>query len=181
MAFVLQNLSPSFLDNFSQTQSRWLKIYFAKLNFKPEYNSVLVLRTQRDMKRTIFLLALTLITFSAFAQSEKSPIEPSSGETFFSVPYRLFPTQNMWTFIKLDTRNGKMWQVQYSMENESRFETILNFSPLVVKEKEVNNRFTLYPTQNIYTFILLDQIEGKTWQVQWSTKPENRAVVPIVQ
>jgi hypothetical protein len=87
----------------------------------------------------------------------------------------------MWTFIKLDTRNGKMWQVQYSMESESRFETILNFTPLVVKEKEVNNRFTLYPTQNIYTFILLDQIEGKTWQVQWSTKLENRAVVPIVQ
>jgi hypothetical protein len=181
MASVLQNLSLIFLDNFSQTRSMWLNIHIGKLNFEPMYNSKIVLRTTRDMKRKILLLALTLITFTAFAQSEKLPIEPSSGETFLSVPYRLFPTQNMWTFIKLDTRNGKMWQVQYSMESESRFETILSFTPLVVKEKEVNNRFTLYPTQNIYTFILLDQIEGKTWQVQWSTKLENRAVVPIVQ
>lgn len=33
-------------------------------------------------------------------------------------------------------------------------------------------RFTLYPTQNRYNFILLDQTDGRTWQVQWSTKPE---------
>jgi hypothetical protein len=30
-----------------------------------------------------------------------------------SIIYSLFPTENMWTFIKLNTRNGKMWQVQY--------------------------------------------------------------------
>ena len=47
------------------------------------------------------------------------------------------------------------------------------------KDQEVNDRFTLYPTQNIYTFILLDQIEGKTWQVQWSSDRENRAILPI--
>lgn len=34
-------------------------------------------------------------------------------------------------------------------------------------------RFTLYPTQNVFTFILLDQIDGRMWQVQWSTKAEN--------
>lgn len=85
----------------------------------------------------------------------------------------------MWTFIKLNTRNGQMWQVQYSMKTEGRFETNLNLIPLVSKDKEANDRFTLYPTQNIYTFILLDQIEGKTWQVQWSIETENRAVIPI--
>ena len=31
-----------------------------------------------------------------------------------NVVYKIFPTTNMWNFIKLDTRNGKMWQVQYS-------------------------------------------------------------------
>jgi hypothetical protein len=39
--------------------------------------------------------------------------------------------------------------------------------------------FTLYPTQNIYTFILLDQLEGKIWQVQWSTDIKTRAIIPI--
>jgi hypothetical protein len=49
----------------------------------------------------------------------------------------------------------------------------------VGKDEELNERFTLYPTQNMYNFILLDQIDGKTWQVQWSTDPELRGVVPI--
>ena len=93
--------------------------------------------------------------------------------------YKLFPTENVWTFIKLNTRNGKMWQVQYDIEGDNRFETYLNIIPLAFKDKEVNGRFTLQATQNVYTFILLDQIDGKMWQVQWSIEPENRFVIPI--
>lgn len=72
-----------------------------------------------------------------------------------------------------------MWQLQYSMKSVDRLVTFLNLEPLVSEEKEVNDRFTLYPTQNIYTFILLDQLDGKTWQVQWSIDPENRVIIPI--
>lgn len=93
--------------------------------------------------------------------------------------YKLFPTENMWTFIKLNTRNGKMWQVQYDVEGDNRMETFLNILPLVMEKDEVNGRFTLNPTQNIYTFILLDQLNGKIWQVQWSFEFENRLIVPI--
>jgi hypothetical protein len=63
--------------------------------------------------------------------------------------YRLFPTQNMWTFIKLNTRNGQMWQVQYDVQEDNRGVTYLNLLPLVPKEKEVDGRFTLYSTENI--------------------------------
>jgi hypothetical protein len=93
--------------------------------------------------------------------------------------YQLFPTENIWTFIKLNTRNGTMWQVQFGFEDNVRFQTVLNYIPLVPAEKEVNGRFTLYPTKNIYNFILLDQISGKTWQVQWSKNYEERAILPI--
>lgn len=96
-----------------------------------------------------------------------------------NVIFRLFPTENMWTFIKLNTRNGKMWQVQYDVKGDDRLETYLNISPLVSAEKEVTGRFTLYSTQNHYTFILLDQIDGKMWQVQWSIEPEWRGIYPI--
>ena len=41
------------------------------------------------------------------------------------------------------------------------------------------DRFTLYPTQNIWTFLLLDQTEGRTYQVQWSQKAEDRFVIQI--
>ena len=85
----------------------------------------------------------------------------------------------MWTFIKLDTRNGQMWQVQYDIKENNRFETSLNSEPQVTKEKEVIDRFTLYPTQNIYNFILLDQIDGRVWQVQWSIDAKKRLIIPI--
>ena len=57
--------------------------------------------------------------------------------------------------------------------------TNLSSETLVTTDKEVNDRFTLYPTQNMYTFILLDQLDGKTWQVQWSTEASNRGIMPI--
>lgn len=93
--------------------------------------------------------------------------------------YKLYPTQNTWIFIKLNSRNGKMWLVQFATKEQDRFETFLNIVPLVSKDMERNGRFVLLPTQNFFTFILLDQVDGKTWQVQWSTKPEERLVMPI--
>lgn len=72
-----------------------------------------------------------------------------------------------------------MWQVQYDVQGDNRYETYLSLVPLVAAENEASGRFTLYPTQNIYTFILLDQLGGKTWQVQWSTEAKNRGIIPI--
>lgn len=93
--------------------------------------------------------------------------------------YKLYSTNNMWTLLKLDTRNGKIWQVQFSVNgDEYRFEAPLNTSPLISNENQ-SDRFELYSTQNMYNFILLDKIDGKTWQVQWSTEPENRTIIPI--
>lgn len=86
----------------------------------------------------------------------------------------------MWTFIKLDTRNGKMWQVQFSVKGDDyRFEIPLNTTALATDS--TNGRYELYPTQNMFNFVLLDKVEGATWQVQWSTEPENQAIIPIKQ
>jgi hypothetical protein len=93
--------------------------------------------------------------------------------------YKLFPTTNIWTFIKLNTRTGQLWQVQFHTEDEKRFETTLNLTTRVTPENEINDRFTLYPTQNTYNFILLDQIDGRMWQVQWSIDYDKRLVLPI--
>lgn len=131
------------------------------------------------MKKIILYLIFSLSTISLISQTDSKQDVNITTQIINSVPYRLFPTENIWTFIKLDTRNGLMWQVQYSLKSEGRFETNLNLIPLISKDKEVNDRFTLYPTHNIFTFILLDQIEGKIWQIQWSTDPEKRGIVPI--
>lgn len=97
------------------------------------------------------------------------------------MPYKLYSTSNMWTFIKLDTRNGKMWQIQFSVKGDDyRFESPLNTISLISNGNEAG-RFELYPTQNMYNFILLDGLDGKAWQIQWSTEPENQAIIPIQQ
>lgn len=98
--------------------------------------------------------------------------------------FELYETQNMWTFIKLNTATGEIWQVQYAINDDnSRFETVLNDRPLVVTSnpnEKIPGRFSLYPTKNMYNYILLDQTDGRTWQVQWSFDPENRLTIPIL-
>lgn len=131
--------------------------------------------------KKILALAFTLLFFlPAFAQSDIPYAPQSVSEPQDGASYKLFPTRNMWTFLKLDTRNGRIWQVQFSVQDlDNSFEVPLSTTYLVDKEDEKNGRFTLYPTSNLYNFILLDQVDGKTWQVQWSTDLKNRGIFRI--
>ena len=69
--------------------------------------------------------------------------------------------------------------MQYDVSKDNRMETDLNTTALVGEDNAQNGRFTLYPTNNIYNFILLDQIDGRVWQVQWSIEKDKRLVFPI--
>ena len=122
-----------------------------------------------QIKRVGIIIAFVIMSKLVVAQNT----------TVKDLEFRLYPTDNISIFIKLNTSNGQMTQVQYSMEDSKRIEVILSATSLVKKEDEVKGRFTLYPTKNIWTFILLDQIAGNTWQVQWSVNPEQRRVLPI--
>lgn len=105
---------------------------------------------------------------------------PSGSKDYDNVAWKLYPTNNMWTFLKLNTRNGVIFQLQFDVNGENRMETILNISVLATGADAVNGRFALYPTQNIWTFILLDQIDERAWQVQWSQDENKRTIIPIV-
>lgn len=128
--------------------------------------------------KTLFLtLTFALTALLTYGQStSQPPIQNISTDS--TVVYRLFSTRNMYTFIKLNTRNGQMWQVQWST-GDNTFQYPLSLESRVSSEEEKNGRFFLYPTTNIYNFILLDQIDGRAWQVQWNTEEENRMVIPI--
>lgn len=135
------------------------------------------------MKEINASLILVLIALTSYAQNQVKDTTKSSYEQKqiedTALVYKLYPTSNMWTFIKLDTRNGRLWQVQYHTESKKRFQSILNTYSRVTPENESNERFALYPTQNINTFILLDQMDGRIWQVQRSIKDDERLVLPI--
>ncbi len=128
------------------------------------------------MKAFFLTLIFTFTTMLTFAQGTPDvPIQNVSTDSI--VKYRLFATKNMYTFIKLNTRNGQMWQVQWSIKgSEYRYETTLSDISRVNEEDESNGRFFLYPTTNIYNFILLDQIDGRAWQVQWGDASERMVI-----
>ena len=57
-------------------------------------------------------------------------------------------------------------------------DTAENGQPQIAQAAETT-RYKLYPTQNMWTFILLDTVDGRTWQVQWSQDEQNRFIIPI--
>lgn len=118
----------------------------------------------------IFLAAFLVLTTPAIAG--ETSLEPTQNP---NVTYRLFKTQNIYTFLRLDTRVGRIWQVQWG-DDGHRFMQPLNTNALVSEGKI--GRFTLYPTKNIYTFILLDQEAGNSWHVQWG-ESKDRFILPI--
>lgn len=130
------------------------------------------------MKARLITLIFVLFATTSFAQStSEAPRQNISTDS--TVVYRLFATRNTYNFIKLNTRNGQMSQIQWGTESKYRFETTLSDISLVTKEEEKNGRFFLYPTTNAYNFILLDQIDGRAWQVQWSIDEKDRMVLRI--
>ena len=95
----------------------------------------------------------------------------------------LYETQNMWTFIMLDTYTGKNWQVQFSMKGEDyMFAVPINKYSLAFPAEDSKwiGRFQMFATQNMWTFILLDSYNGKLWQVQYSSQDlDNLMCIPI--
>lgn len=117
------------------------------------------------MKKILFSISL-LFCLSSFAFA----IEEGKR-------YKLYQTDNMYTFLKLDTRTGAIWQVHWSTDGTSR--AIVPLSTKFLSSDTTNGRFALFPTKNIYNFILLDTIDGSTYQVQWSWEKENRMLFII--
>lgn len=128
------------------------------------------------MKKLMLALFLFVFASTSFGQTKSQGVMVNDTVHVF----KLYPTKNMWTFIKLNTSNGQMWQVQFSVNEEGkRGEQILSLSRLAYGNDAVNGRFELYPTENMYNFILLDQVDGRSWQVQWSFDYMNRGILPI--
>ncbi|MDE5808686.1 MAG: hypothetical protein K2H59_00200 [Muribaculaceae bacterium] len=82
--------------------------------------------------------------------------------------YKIYPTENIYILIKLDTQTGRLELIQWSLNTDKEFSATLNGDDLSIHDGL--NSFELYPTQNMYQFILLDKATGRNWHVQWGTK-----------
>lgn len=129
------------------------------------------------MAKKIFigLILICVSTFTFYSEDYDITNISQNPEAVF----RLFPTKNMWTFLQLNTITGQIRQLHFDTSGDSRLKLILNDENLAKNLPSLKGRFTLYPTQNMYNFILLDQDNGRTWQVQWSYEKENRIILQI--
>ena len=95
--------------------------------------------------------------------------------------YKLYKTENIYTFLRLNTSNGKIDQVQWNLDKDKEFITVLNDVDLTygISIGNHNGRFELYPTQNMYQFLLLDKTFGSLWHVQWGLESKKRWIVPM--
>ena len=136
------------------------------------------------MKRLLCVLCLFLIlngcqpSPSAQQTEETSQVEQvQSKKEVLTERYTLYKTENYHTFIKLDTQTGQLWQVHWGLEEGNDGIDVL--SDMVLADTTKNGRFRLFSTVNMYNFILLDEIDGRVWQVQWSFKEKERFIEPI--
>jgi len=129
----------------------------------------------------VFLWGLSIATAAETLQFEEVALQDVKAR------YRLFRTQNIWTYIELDTKTGRIWQVTFAVDADAGYGRFtINEQVLVKPDASRDGRFTLYPTHNMWTFILVDQDDGRTWQVQYSmtgnsfirSLPERRLLPP---
>ena len=125
-----------------------------------------------------------MISCTGNSQTEQKPKNQTLTGICTTDTFELYETQNMWTFIKLNTTTGEIWQVQYTLSDDHpSLETVLNDRPLIVTtnpNEKIPGRFSLYPTKNLYNYILLDQMDGRVWQVQWGFEPDKHMIMPIL-
>lgn len=124
----------------------------------------------------VFCMVLIFNVFSYASDTIKFETDP---QQLIDVRYRLFKTENIWTFLELDTQTGRLWQVQFTVDKEAnRAKIPINLNPMAPEGK--NGRFTLYPTNNMWNFLLVDQESGLIFQAQFSIENENRGIFPIL-
>jgi len=89
--------------------------------------------------------------------------------------YKMYQTDNIYTLLKLDTKTGRIDQVQWSLDSNNEGSVSINNTDLSSYGRGYGSgTFELYPTKNMYQFILIDKTNGRTWHVQWGMESAKR-------
>lgn len=124
--------------------------------------------------KKLFILILFYSLFIGFCFSEQilktEPIQnPDAG-------HRIFRTDNNFIFFQLDTTTGKLWIIENNGADGTFKKHIFNSKNLAEGKTPKQGRFTMYPTWDRWVFILVDQIDGTLWKVNWSFEKEKNSL-----
>ncbi|MBP1616039.1 MAG: hypothetical protein H6Q13_3487 [Bacteroidetes bacterium] len=138
------------------------------------------------MKKLILCVGLLITTLNGYAQTNYS--SKSEKDSILSlIPtlledinykirglerYKLYPTENIYTLLQLDTKTGRIVQIQWSLNSNEELSVDINSNDLSFDTG--CGTFELYPTKNMYQFILLNKEVGTRWHVQWGFEKSNR-------
>jgi hypothetical protein len=123
--------------------------------------------------RTLIVVASLVLMNAAFADAPDLSATQNPNAL-----YRLFSTRNTFNLLLLNTMDGSIRTVQWGGEKGPTFSRPLPKCPGAAQSTHAG-RYTLQSTQNVWTFILLDQDTGSTWYVQWSVNADNDFCVPV--
>lgn len=93
--------------------------------------------------------------------------------------YKMYQTENIYNLLRLDTKTGRIDQVQWSLDSDKEGTVTINSNDLSYGQGYGSNTFELYPTKNMYQFILLDKTDGRMWHVQWGMESNKRWITRI--
>lgn len=142
------------------------------------------------MRRLMFLSVVLVCTLNSFAQTNTSSSNKKDSISSYMVTlledidmrilnlnsnnrYKIYPTENIYNVLKLDTRTGRIEQVQWSLDPDNEGSVIINNEDLSWSSGSL---FELYPTQNMFQFLMLDKSNGRTWHIQWGMDNKDRQI-----
>ena len=136
------------------------------------------------MKHFVLFFILIAIAINGYSQSTKNNVCDSTliyitkqlEDIDFRINgmnrFKLYPTENIYTLLKLDTATGKIDQLQWSLDSDKEGSLTINNDDLSLGSG--SGTFELYPTKNMYQFILLDKVTGRQWHIQWGMEASKR-------
>lgn len=152
-----------------------------------------------DMKKIILLTVVLLISSFCLAQTKQNSasrkteleridsliqdnnswLEQIELDLSLKQRYKLYQTKNIYTFLQLDTKTGMIDQFQWSLDSDNEGSVVINDVDLRIGLGYGSGTFELYPTENMYQFILLDKTTGRKWHVQWGMESSKRWIRAI--
>ena len=107
-------------------------------------------------KKILFLLFVTI--FSSCAVENKS-----------NKVFELYTTKSDLVFLRLDTRYGYIWMIEGSTDSSltENEQILIHDHPLDFDNDPFIGRFELFPTKNIYNFMMIDKKLGNVMQIQY--------------
>ena len=113
-----------------------------------------------------------LVKMDSLVRANNAWLEQIELDLSLKERYKLYQTENIYTLLELDTKTGMIKQVQWSLDSDNEGTVTINDTDLSFGYG--SGSFELYPTKNMYQFILIEQTTGRKWHVQWGMKAKER-------